>query len=166
MLGVGLLPDREDDHPTLEVVLGALELERQPSAVGARLAELRRPTAQGKRLTVDDDLDRLGVVDELDLLGDRTVELVLAGGNLVWAAPVDDLDVLTPGQPLGDPAGIHRNVPGADDDHPRRELGPRPVVDRAEEFDAVDDSGVIDLSRKRLAPTRHRSSVGRHRAAP
>ena len=88
--------------------------------------------------------DRLDVVDELDALFDRSVELVLARGDLVRSAPVDNLDVLAPGQALGDAAGVHRDVAGADDDHADGSSGRAPPLTRAEERDAVDDARIVD----------------------
>ena len=120
VLRVGLLPDREHDHPAGQIVLRARDLDREPAAVRPGLAELGRPAAEREPVAARDDLDRLGVVDELDPLLDRAVELVLARGDLVGAAPVDDLHVLAPGEPARDPARVHRDVAGADDDRRAR----------------------------------------------
>ena len=51
--------------------------------------------------------------------------------NLIGAPPVDDLDGFTAGKPFSNPAGIHRHVPTADDNHRLGQLRPLPGVNLA-----------------------------------
>src|SRR5262249_39292518 len=126
-----------------------------PAAVLAGLAQLRLDAAERKAVALGDDRDGLGVVDDLDALGDGALELVLARRDLVGAAAIDDLDPLVAGQAAGDAAGIHRDVPAAAHQPRLRHDRPLAGVDLAQEADAVDHAGIIAAgNRHRLAPPR------------
>ena len=86
LIALGLLADRGDHHAAVDVVLGALDHE--PAGAGrrrrARRARSARISAPG-RCPFSDDLELQGVVDELDALLERALQLVAPGRDLLGA---------------------------------------------------------------------------------
>ena len=138
-----LLADRRDDHAAADVMLGGGHVHRRPPSRFVRIAQGGSNAAQREPVALLHDLGLLGVVDELDPLLDRALELDLAGRDLGRAAPVDHLDVLAAGQPLGDAAGIHGDIAAAHHHHRLRHLGPGALVHVAQELHAIDHAGVV-----------------------
>ena len=134
-------------------MLAPFDRYRAAAPVVVRLAERGLHALERELVAARDHCNLLGVVEELDVLLDRMVELDLAGWNLAGAAAIDDLDVLAAGQALRDPAGIHRDVAATDHHHRLRHLGALARVHSAQEPHSVDDPLVL-LSRNphRLAP--------------
>ena len=139
----GLLADRHDDHAAIDVVLAAGHVLGPAAAVLAGLAQPGLDAAQREAVALGDDRDRLGVVDDLDFLGDGALELVLARRDLLGAAAIEDLDPLVAGQPAGDAAGIHGDVAAADHEHRLRHRRPLAAIHPAQEADAVDHPGIV-----------------------
>ena len=157
-----LLAGGHDDHAARTSCSEPGTSTATAAAVDAGLAELClvRSAARSWPPTLI-DADRLGVVDELDPLLDRAVQLVLARRDLVGAAAVHDLHVLAAGQALGDAAGIHGDVAAADDEHGRRQGGPLAAVHPAQELDAVDDLRIDRRWRCRRPFAHHAPIVSR-----
>ena len=143
LLADALLSDRRDHHAALDIMLAAGDRHRAAPAVLAGLAGPCLHAAQPQAAAVRLHRHLPGVIDELDAFGRGAVELELPRRNLVRAAPVDDLDVLAPGQTPGHPARIHGHVTAADHHHRFRHLGACARIDPPQEAHTVDDTLVV-----------------------
>ena len=155
LLADAALTHRGDHRAAENLVLAPFNRYRTTAPVVVGLAEPGLHALERELVAARGHCHLLRVVEELDVLLDRMVELDLAGRNLARAPAVDDLDVLAPGQAFRHPAGIHRDVPAADHHHRLRHLGAFARVHAAQEPHSVDDPLVV-FSRNphRLAPPR------------
>ena len=91
---------------------------RRPSVPG--LAEPGAHAAQDEAAVGLVHAARLHVVDDLDALLERAVQLVLARRDLLGPAAVEHLHVLAARQAARRAAGVHGHVAGADHDRRAR----------------------------------------------
>ena len=139
LIAFGLLADRGNHETAFDFMLRARDIDRPPTTVFVRLSHFGAHAAQ--RLAVD-NLDRLGVIDNLDTLVDRALQFLASRRHRLVVTPVNDLDVLDAGQPFGDATGVHRDVAAADHQHGFRQGRPSAGVDVVEETHPVLDEGL------------------------
>ena len=118
-------------------------VHRRPPPGLVRVPQRRRHAAQREPVAGRHDRRLLGVVDELDPLLDRALQLDPARRDLRRTAPVDHLHVAAARQPLRDAAGVHGDIAAAHHRHRLRHLRPRALVHVAQELHAVDHTGAV-----------------------